>query len=1028
MVNYLRSSLNETRTEVGSPLAQRGYGWDRKFGEFGSYTQYERFKSQVTGRSGWSAWLAFVAAFPAKAAAVFLWGLLSTGFYLVLPFNFEAFERSLTAGVHTHKTAAIFIACFIGALGFSWLKSYAELSLVQGVRFLAFRVFLDEGLDSDTSENAIGRLNTQPNQISQLAYVVDFVLSIIQSVGLAIVAVIAYKNTGLWAVIGIGIFTYFSFVMVRKIGVVFHRYIDSETARVELINAIAADAQRLRMAKLTDLVFGWLHQERTHQEHIMKDRAKLQTINSVVLQSAVPVVVAAAVLVAVVTGKTSDSYFSLLMISTLLYSAMGEVVANYRVIRLAVPMLNEWDERRQPSAKTTPGDSETLFPAIETSCVIRGAEAPELLDAARTWADVVIIDNPDVLPESLVNQLIGGFSGTQRDNWRRLVTDFGLPADTATQLGQGRAASLSLGEKARLWIALMVTLNDDTTSAVFFSDGFLAVMDNHTRMRVLSAVLGSPVPIVFIGTKKLSVGDCPVFEYRAGDIHRVVTSGANVALETSEHHLASDAPQPVENFEPLTDGASTPQPQPSLRLAQKVFAACFGRGGTAALLLVGALSALLTVGLPLVLETAAATISPTSIGLLVLVIAACLVIPVVTGLVQFRLPITNFSRLHVKAAQATVHHSTPTRRGEYMGRFGDDFSTMQMTIPGALVSMITAVASVAVLCAIVAGQSLVLVVIILPIVVVGGWLYRRGRARLTHASQLQATGRDTFLSECAALITSRQLPSTTLVQHARIQVFEQVRAVFQSSTKNAIAAQLARERDLSLLSAAILCIGVASVVFFPADNVISGAVVAYLFYSFATQVPTVISALQDFDLALITAGRVLNLTEFAPPHHQFATEHTRLSAQRIEETIRLKDETGGVVEISGRSGAGKSTALVLYGATCDPAPVIVPDDLAVLQFVPKDETTDPPAWLHGDLHTRKARQQALVDYAETQVATSVVVLDETLSELPQHAQRAAMQRLHAAANRHNAVVIVVLHTAKESEDLHDFIDERLVLD
>lgn len=141
MVNYLRSSLNETRTEVGSPLAQRGYGWDRKFGEFGSYTQYERFNSQVTGRSGWSAWLAFVAAFPAKAAAVFLWGLLSTGFYLVLPFNFEAFERSLTAGVHTHKTAAIFIACFIGALGFSWLKSYAELSLVQGVRFLAFRVF-----------------------------------------------------------------------------------------------------------------------------------------------------------------------------------------------------------------------------------------------------------------------------------------------------------------------------------------------------------------------------------------------------------------------------------------------------------------------------------------------------------------------------------------------------------------------------------------------------------------------------------------------------------------------------------------------------------------------------------------------------------------------------------------------------------------------------------------------------------------------------------------------------------------------
>ncbi|AKK06654.1 hypothetical protein CMUST_11715 [Corynebacterium mustelae] len=1010
-------------------MAQRGYGWDRKFGEFGSYAQYERFNSQVTSQSGWSAWLAFVAAFPAKAAAVFLWGLLSTGFYLVLPFNFEAFERSLTAGVHTHKTAAIFIACFIGALGFSWLKSYAELSLVQGVRFLAFRVFLDDGLRSNTSENTIGRLNTQPNQISQLAYVVDFVLSIIQSVGLAVVAIIAYKDTGLWAVIGIGIFTYFSFVMVRKIGVVFHRYIDSETARVELINAIATDAGRLRMAKLTDLVFGWLHQKRTHQEHIMKDRAKLQTINAVVLQSAVPVVVATAVLVALVTGKTSDSYLSLLMISTLLYSAMGEVVANYRVIRLAVPMLNEWDERRQASAKTTSGDSETPLPALETSCVIRGAEAPELLDAARNLADVVVIDNPDVIPESLVNQLIGGFSIVQRDNWRRLVADFGLPPDTTTQLGQGRAASLSLGEKARLWIALMVALNDDTTtSAVFFSDGFLAVMDNRTRMRVLSAVLGSPVPIVFIGTKKLSVGDCPVFEYHAGDIHQVADSVSTMVLETNNHQRVPEAPQPMENSDNNEVGAGVPKPKPSLGLAQKVFAACFGRGGTTALLLVGALSALLSVGLPLVLETAAATVSPTSIGLLVLVIAACLVIPVVTGLVQFRLPITNFSRLHVKAAQATVNHSTPTRRGEYMGRFGDDFSTMQMTIPGALVSMITAVASVAVLCAIVAGQSLLLVVIILPIVVVGGWLYRRGSARLTHASDVQATGRDTFLSECAALITSRQLPSTTLVQHARIQVFEQVRAVFQSSTKNAIGAQLARGRDLSLLSAAILCIGVASVVFFPADNVISGAVVAYLFYSFATQVPTVISALQDFDLALITAGRVLNLTEFAPPHHQFATEHTRQSAQRIEETVRTNDGTGGVVEISGRSGAGKSTALVLYGATSDPAPVIVPDDLAVLQFAPKDESTDSPAWLHGDLHTRKARQQALVDYAETQVATSVVVLDETLSELPQHAQRAAMQRLHAAANQHNAVVIVVLHTAKESEDLRDFIDEQLVLD
>lgn len=1015
---------------------------------FGDREQYTHLENRVQGRYGWSAWIQFVTVQPARAFATLALGLLAAVATVLVPGQFSVFTEALSGSGSLPVAGFTLLVLVVCAGGLTIWKETNELHLVQGVRFLAFRAYLEDGIRSSAvRDSTVGRFSTQPNQIGQTAYVVDLAVTLVQTAGLVTAAIVEFGVIGLIAAGGVFISAVLSVALVRKIGRVFNEFVNSESDRIEVVGAISSDAESLRAAHLTRSARTWLQQRRSRQEPIMRRRAFLQTLSGLLTNATVPFVVGTAVLVAiVVSGPASAAgLIPLLVAATLLFSSTSEVISNYRVVRLAVPMLQAWDARRKTYDEPRRARPEKhvwdQFTPASASSVVCATERD--LDDFRTLAmeaardgDIHFVASPSIFPGDLFDELIRQLPTEARAAWYEIIVALDLPRELEYAIGDRRADSLSLGERSRLWMAILLTLEPDRLCLL--APDAVSSIDMDTRTRVFQRLASRGYKVAQMGLTSIGDDRTRVFDYMNRELRdrSLIVVGSSVSHEQDQHASHEDLISPnLSDEHAETPQMVMPSPKPSVKLAGAVFASSFGYSGTILLAVVAALSAILLVAFPTVIDMISSLTIQQAVWLLSCILLLIIAVPIALMQLQFRVPVRRYTRLHDDIADALPSSATRPWRGEYMGRFGSDFADMQMEVPGALVGATAAGVQVLTLVTVIGVAYPLSMVMLVPIVALSAWLYHRGSARLVTASTDQANARARFLDRCTALLTVGLLPSSTLMTASVTSLYERERESYQDSTRAVIRAQIRRRTELILLSLVVLIIGVTFLITLPSRDALAGAVIAYLIYSLSLRAPDLVRAFQDYDLAMLTAGRVRELLRFSPPIPEATAfkprEDLQLSVRSHIEAIR--EQGGGLIEIRGRSGLGKSTTLAQLAAESPHDFVLLPDDLEVLKHLATDDvgfqgaTADEELVRFGGAETRRERQAMLLNYAMG-VNADVVILDETASAQSREEQRHLVNRLRVRADDRGSVYVMVLHGAREDEVFSEMFDRVVLLD
>lgn len=980
---------------------------------------YDRFRIDVQGRRGLRAWLTLLSSQPRLVVTVAVSGVIAAASTVLISVLFAGLTTALNSTGPVVTLAALLIVVVVAAAVFGWIKERAELRLVLGTRFLAFRSLFDESLTRQADSAVAGRFVTQPAQISQFSYVIDLVLCLLQATGVAVFVIIQYSGVGWIALVGILLATAAGVRLVHLIGEVYGRYIASEGDRVGRVRELADSAVALRLSRLNRFARIWLQSARRSQHGMLHQRARYQIANGMVTTSAVPLTVTAAALVFVVVQGDPTSLLPLLLALGLLSRALQEALTNYRVVRLAVPMLRDWDARRA-SPRGSLVDVLWERPLVSGTTAIHAAEEvdPHQLETAiaefaevRGWSWVPA--EPSVPAEVLAawaslldDETTVTFSG--------LLRDLELPGDlSATTLASREG--LSFGETHRLALALVLANSADTVALPARN---LASLDRDTRERVVRRLNDRGIRLVLVGDD-IGVADHHVVaQSHAGRL--VITPGGGASTIRSQSARDDDADElragPQE--EPAAGEDSFPTPRPTVKSAARVAREVFGLPGLVlgcVLVVALAVSAALLPVLLDALASASTSVVATALGIL---LVAMITVSFLLYYLQFTAPIRRLTDLHARISDRFAVIASPRRTGELAGRFGEDFSAMQMEIPAQLFGAVSIVTQTVVLVAAIGLGQPVLLLSLVAIVPLSFFLYRTGETRIVAAISAQATSRGRFLAMAGSALSSLPTRSDASLRRASQSAYASVERNFVDASSVVVVAMMRRRTELQLAGTVLFVVGLLAVILLPATSVIAPAVLAYFVYSIALLLPSLIESFQRLSVATTTALRVDSLLDIPAPSAD--TEPVRPAiVKELEELVGRS--TGDLIRLSGRSGAGKSLALrALFDRYPEGEVVLLQDDLPLRVITVKEFAgvvgIPLPAEIDGESGlgslTRRQRQLLLVDYGLAS-GVRVLILDETLSALASAEQAALVRRVVEALGERAGVAILVSHTADD---------------
>lgn len=988
---------------------------------------YEDLVARTTDRNGPRAWIEFVLVQRRRLIAVVGWGLIAIAAALAVPI---LFARIADGGDSTDDAVSMAITfCVVVAIGSfaGWRKERSELELVAGVRLLAFRSLYALGMKSSGAKSRItsGRFTTQPMQLSQFAFVVDLCLTLLQAAAVAAWVIVTFGVIGVIALAGTLLSAGAAIALVHRIGVVYAKYLALESARVSLIRDVSVHASELEYARLDGFVPGWLQRAREAQEPVLRERARLQTANLLVASGTVPVVVVAATLAGMTSDPSGAGLISLLVASGMLAATLQEVVTNYRVVRLCVPMLREWDEDR--SSGPAGRSPETWMHEIESGALVHLRPEDEAASSALTEAVtasaqsglVGFVTSEPAVPESV--------TATWRDNQadRRglpvdeILRDLELPDDV---FHPGRSTTLSRGERSRLAIAMALAGDAD---ACVIDGAALSALDPPMRRRVLSRASRDRRVVVLGSLQELSSGETvqrvAVHQGRLSFSSATTSVARKVEAAGVSHTNVLAVPSASGDRPADLPDAPIESRRSTLRSFLPITTRVLGPWGSLGIALSACAVALLSVALPLALESAndpdAHDRLPFALG--AIAVATLLMLAGMGGM-QFGLPVRRISALHAQIARRFPAIGSPARTGDIVGRYGEDLTSLQMDVPGRLVGTVAIVTS---LIAFIVGSSfaspwlLVGAVFLIP---PAFWLYCQGERRLVESTARLAATRGRFL-----LVTTEHLGSVQtrtnepLVSFARAAVATE-ESTFIADSMSVIEAMMARRAELQIASWMILVVGLVPAAWMGADTaVLAPAVLAYFAYRVAAELPRLLESLQGLSVALNTAERVLALVRAPISSRSADAEPGQDAAAPL---TRVADSmSGSIIRLDGPSGSGKTSALRALFARSDDM-MLLGDDVPIAELTQHAFITtalrrelrpeEHPSTLLSDLRLQD-RQRLLVEYASSS-DYRLVALDESISSLTPTDSVRALEELSYAARTARRSFILVSHSADES--------------
>lgn len=943
----------------------------------GNLDRWERRYTEWTAnRKGFIGWFGFVWAPLRLSSIVFVAGL-----FIV------AGSAAVTVGVSEigdappSWTGWLLTAAFAAESGGFWVKERAESLLTVAIRQLAYRRYrrIADRTGADVSEQIL----TNPPQISQIAYTVDFMVSALQTVVVLATAIVLY---GPYAVIAAALIAGLAAASVRligRIGALWSAYNAIEGRRRSLLGRIVAALPRAAFGPSWQAALTRLKEMREEEVVLLIRRVRLQMVNGFLNRGALTAVLAVAVAgVDLLMPRHAAVNVGLIVAAQYLYGAVQNNLVNYRVVRLAVPMLRQLDDLDQ-------GPPSIPEPSLPPNA--RAVAAPvEAIDNPRQAfgpVGVAFVARDPEFSSAVLQRWASCAPAAERDRFEEAATRFGLGADVVRR-AFADAGTLSNGERHRLALALALAGRPE----LMVVDDAFASMDLATRESVAAVLLSMHEG------RTVLLYRSPAYVPAAFQVATPTPTGWTLAAASvppaSDPQDAADTAAASESGPPRDRSADAEEAFGSgmdrRGRLRRTIRLLFGWPAFAALVV----SAFLLAGAQVVFAVATGE-GGTGTGIRVETAAACGAAAVAGAVlffgVQFHTPIARLTALHHRLVSG-LGKFRPWAAGSVVGRLGQDLSDLQMDVPGAVGTVLIVVAQTGLMVlttAIGAPVLLVAAAVAAPLALVA---LRVGGARLMAASANGAARRNDYLAVVRLTDSplDRLSPTMRASSAAAYAFAEDAYVAASVRSANAIAFRSALVQGLVFgVSAAAVWVAVTSSL---VTEAVAPSVLVYFSAAMASGLQSTIESLHRVGVVGLTTERILGLETWNPPSEPL----DGAVAAAADDIARVAGEPGAtLIAVVGRSGAGKSRALDAL-AQMRPQRVLIAGAIDVLADV------------HGP-ESHKDDQTALIERMLRQEA-DVFVFDETLNRFSPADELRTIRRLREELAAKGATGIVVLHS------------------
>ena len=927
-------------------------------------TLYKRYKRLAQSLPRCMRWFALVFAPAGISFIVFSAGLLNMAGALVVTAGID--HVTATREGVSYVTWLLILAFLVESLS-CWVKDRYEMLLTVVVRQLTYRRFRQLFQTSASTAEAREHVLTYPGQISQFAYVVDFAVSTVQIIIFVIASLVLYGANGVIATLLIVALVIVSLRLINLIGRLWEQYVGFEGERRRWIQKVADSLPRGRYIPSWGTALDKISSIRSSEEKLLHARVRLQVLNGFLEKGALTTMLALVAIVAAWLWPNAGFGLGIILAARYLYAAVQNNVINYRVIRLALPMMRELDKLEKSSQNTV--EDQTALEALGTCEVIPAdsKRANKLREYVSVTGSAFVPRNPE-LSQAILSAWHTGASPRQVSLFAELAEAMGLNQEVVSRLWRD-VKTLSSGERHRAAVAIVLA---DEPNWLILDDTF-AALDPAMREIVAKKILASVPNCTLLASSEEYVPDA--LANRLSLTHRELSLGQLHAEQITSQELGS-----------LEEVVDLPDPQTEKATFQRTLKLLFGPHivwiGLGALLLSGSTVAF------------ALTVAQNNLHFEIVGVSLGCILAAVLGSIIFfgalyRAPITRLTTLHERLVYRLDQFASPRTSGAVVGRLGEDFSDLQMSVPGAVGSVFLVwVQSALLIAGAVAGAPLFIVVVcaVAPL----AWLVgRQGSKWILPASTACANARGEFIGVVSAQASAHTAPVSVGLRQAGERAYvdsetSYVASSIQLADAYALRSGLIQLLVLTLKISAVLLVSLSGGV----GTLIAPAAVIYFALTLSSGLQSVVETLQEVGVVSLTAERVRMLEEFKTKRSQVPVRHGEL-----EQLKSLIDSGCSLIALIGSTGAGKSVMLdALYRNYGEDKVTVIPE-------------VDPLAVEVSDLSGLELARSVLEDGA-----WQLVLLDETLKGLNPVEERSEIESMKQVLCRTGKQAVVVLHS------------------
>lgn len=922
-------------------------------------------------------WLAFILAPFSLSLSVFVAGLftVASGLTITLAIGHVAKDGNTAIGV----VVLLVIAFIVESVGHI-IKERQESLLTAVVSQLAYRRFRSVFTKKMPTLEARGNVLTHPDQISQFAYVVDGAVSMVQIIAFLAISLWIYGVGGAIAVLIILGLIFISVRLIKLIGQLWESYITCEAERRSWVQRVACALPRGRAVPTWNSALDRIENIRKQEEHLLRKRVRLQVLNGFIDRSALTVTLSVVAILGVWLWPNTGFGIGIILAARYLYAAVQNNLVNYRVIRLAVPMMRELDSlEAQDDTEKVSVDVQNRPPYPVEVLDSDSARAQLLRSSLNRTGSVYVPQNPE-LPQTVLTAWKCNTTEQELSRFASFAAAMELSGEVVERFWRD-AQTLSSGERHRAAVALVLA---EEPAWIILDDTF-AALDPTTRDTVAHVIIANVALVTIISSSE---------EYVPAELLTRFDSDSTASvLQSYTAENNSDVTQKNQQQLNLPDPApkqATFRRSVSLLFGLHIFWVILG-----AVLIAGS-----EVGFAVVVAKGDSLSSQVTYAATVCAIGATLG-ALLYYITIYRVPINRLSALHKTIIRRIDKFASPQTSGAVVGRVGEDFSDLQMSVPSAIGSVFIVITQALMLIAgAVAGAPLYIIVVIIvaPLTLLA---MKLGTKKIMPAATQAANQRGEFLGAVGVQAALHQAPVSAGLRTAGEKAYGKAEGGFLSALTRQADAYAYRSL---LVQTLILVLNISAVVFASmfatGSALVEPAAVIFFAVTLSSSIQSTVETLQEVGVLGLTTERVRLLADFETARSQPPVRADILT--RLQERLATGDK---LIAVIGKTGAGKSVVLdALYHQRQAGEVAIIPD-------------ADP-----FDTQDTKTSGLMLTRYEALNGTSRLLLLDETMKNLTPAQERDELYALAKTISANGKQAVVVLHSRSNLDCFASVID------